>query len=139
MSTVQYVTFDLAGQVYGIRVERVQEVLPARTTTPVPLAGDDVAGLVNLRGQVVLALDLRARLGLPRRESGEQLMVVVDLGEETVSLLVDSVGDVAEVAAEQFEPPPRTLDASLREVITGAYKRDDGLLLALDVDAVTAA
>lgn len=139
MSTAQYVTFTMADKLYGISVERVQEVLPSRTTTAVPLAEGDVAGLVNLRGQVVLALDLRVRLGLPARADGEQMMVVVDLGEEPVSLLVDTIGDVAEVGAEQFEAPPHTLAAELREVITGAYKLDDGLLLALDIDAVTAA
>jgi len=136
--TAQYVTFTLGGNLYGIGVGNVQEVLPYRRTTPVPLAAPDVAGLVNLRGQVVLALDLRTRLGLPPRAEGEPMMVVVKVGPEPVSLLVDAIGDVAEVDDEQFESPPPTLPAELREVIRGAYKLPDRLLLALDVGAVTA-
>lgn len=135
----QYVTFTLGEKLYGIDVGQVQEVLPSRATARVPLAPADVAGLVNLRGQVVLALDLRARLGLPARGEAEQMMVVVTLGQEPVSLLVDTIGDVAEVDDEQFEAPPQTLAAELREVIRGTYKLDGRLLLALDVDAVTAA
>jgi purine-binding chemotaxis protein CheW len=137
MST-QYVTFTLGENLYGIGVGQVQEVLPFRPTAGVPLAPAEVAGLVNLRGQVVLALDLRTRLGLPPRASGEPMMVVVKLGQEPVSLLVDEIGDVAEVDDDQFEAPPQTLSAELREVIRGAYKLDGRLLLALDVETVTA-
>ncbi|QDB78189.1 chemotaxis protein CheW [Georgenia wutianyii] len=137
--TSQYVTFTLEENLYGIRVGNVQEVLPFRRTTAVPLAPPDVAGLVNLRGQVVLALDLRTRLGLPARTGAEPMMVVVRLGHEPVSLLVDAIGDVAVVDDEQFEAPPPTLPHALREVIRGAYKLPGRLLLALDVEAVTAA
>src|SRR5690606_11975073 len=139
LMTTQYVTFTHGENLYGIGVGNVQEVLPFRATAGVPLAPADVAGLVNLRGQVVLALDLRTRLGLPQREDAEPMMVVVKLGQEPVSLLVDAIGDVAEVDDEQFEAPPQTLSPALREVIRGAYKLDGRLLLALDVDAVTAA
>lgn len=138
MST-QYVTFTLGEHHYGIAVERVLEVLPARSSARVPLAPDDVAGLVNLRGQVVLALDLRSRLGLPARAEGRQMMVVVKLDDESAALLVDQIGDVADVGEDQFETPPQTLAPELREVIRGAYKLADRLLLVLDVDAVTAA
>lgn len=132
--TSQLVTFSLADRLCGIPVDRVQEVLPSRTRTRVPLAPDDVAGLVNLRGQVVLAVDLRRRLGLPPHD-GDQMMVVVFVGDETVSLLVDRIGDVLEVADDRFEAPPQTLSEELRGVIRGAYKLSDRLLLALDVDA----
>jgi len=138
MST-QYVTFTLGDNLYGIGVGQVQEVLPYRATASVPLAPAEVAGLVNLRGQVVLALDLRTRLGLASRGTSEPMMVVVKLGGEPVSLLVDAIGDVAEVDDAQFEAPPQTLTPELREVIRGAYKLDGRLLLALDVDAATAA
>lgn len=100
-----------------------------------PLAPDDVAGLVNLRGQVVLTVDLRRRLGMPAHE-GEQMMAVVFVGDETVSLLVDRIGDVLVVDEDQFELPPQTLSEALRAVILGTYKLSDQLLLALDVDAV---
>ncbi len=134
MTTQQLVTFTLGDRLCGIPVDRVQEVLPGRARTRVPLAPDDVGGLVNLRGQVVLSVDLRRRLGMVAHE-GDQMMVVVFVGDETVSLLVDTIGDVLEVDADQFETPPQTLPEELRAVILGAYKLSDRLLLALDVDA----
>ncbi len=137
--SAQYVTFTLGGHLYGVAVSRVLEVLPSREAAHVPRAGADVAGLVNLRGQVVLALDLRSRLGLAARGEEQQMMVVVKLGQEPVALLVDQIGDVAEVDDVQFEAPPQTLTPGLRQVIRGAYKLDQRLLLELDVDAATAA
>jgi purine-binding chemotaxis protein CheW len=134
MST-RLVTFTLGDRLCGIPVDRVQEVLPGRARTRVPLAPDDVAGLVNLRGQVVLTVDLRQRLGMEPSET-EQMMAVVFVGDETVSLLVDRIGDVLVVEEDQFELPPQTLPEVLRSVILGTYKLADKLLLALDVDAV---
>ncbi|MCC2307245.1 chemotaxis protein CheW [Cellulomonas chengniuliangii] len=136
----QFVTFTLGGSLYGVAVTRVQEALRAHTRTRVPLAPVGVAGLVNLRGQVVLTVDLRARLGLePLAEGAEPMMVVVQVAGEPVSLLVDEIGDVVDVGPEAFEPPPDTLDVHLRSVILGAYKLDHDLLLVLDVDAAAAA
>lgn len=134
----QYVTFTLADALYGVDVMRVQEVLRAQARTRVPLAPPDVAGLVNLRGQVVLTVDLRTRLGLAALVDTEPTMVVVQVGGEPVSLLVDAVGDVVEVGPETFEPPPPTLDPQLRAVIRGAHKLEHRLLLVLDVDAAVA-
>ena len=135
--TEQLVSFVVGDHLYGIPVGQVQEVLPARTATRVPLAPPEVAGLVNLRGQVVLSLDLRARLGLESADCATpRMMVVVRRAEEPVSLVVDRIGDVAAVDENQFEPPPQTLDPGLRPLILGAYKLDGRLLLALDVDAV---
>lgn len=136
----QLATFVLDGARYGVDVLRVQEALRPQVRTPVPLAPAGVAGLVNLRGQVVLTIDLRTRLGLaPLTEDAEPMMVVVQVGGEAVSLLVDEIGDVIDVEDAQFETPPDTLDPALREVILGAYKLDHGLLLALDVERATAA
>lgn len=134
MST-QYATFHLAGHLFGVEVRRVQEVLTEQPRTPAPLAPPAVAGLINLRGQVVTALDLRRRLWLPDREEGQVAMnVVVRAAEEVWSLLVDSIGGVIEAADATFEPPPDTLSGPIRELIRGAYKLDDALLLVLDVD-----
>ena len=136
----QYVTFTLGGGLYGVDVTRVQEALRAHTRTRVPLAPVDVAGLVNLRGQVVLTIDLRPRLGVPPLDAdAEPMMVVVQVDGEPVSLLVDEIGDVVEVGPERFEVPPDTLDVGLRQLITGAYKLDSSLLLILDVDQAVAA
>jgi purine-binding chemotaxis protein CheW len=136
----QYVTFTLDGRLYGIDVVRVQEALRSHTRTRVPLAPPTIAGLVNLRGQVVLTIDLRTRLGLPvRPEVDEPMMVVVQVAGEAVSLLVDEIGDVVDVGPASFETPPDTLDAVVRPLIRGAHKLDDGLLLVLDVDETVAA
>ncbi|NMM16995.1 MAG: chemotaxis protein CheW [Cellulomonas sp.] len=136
----QYVTFTLGGALYGVDVTRVQEALRAHTRTRVPLAPIDVAGLVNLRGQVVLTIDLRPRLGVPPLAAdAEPMMVVVQVDGEPVSLLVDEIGDVLEVGPERFEVPPDTLDVGLRRLITGAYKLESTLLLILDVDQAVAA
>ena len=138
--TTQFVTFTLDDKLCGIPVERIVEVLPGRARTPVPLSPPDVAGLVNLRGQVVLSVDLRERLGIPRfvtDDDHEQMMVVVLVGGENVALLVDTIGDVVEVEDEQFETPPQTLPENLRSVIAGAYKLPGRLVLALDVDQST--
>ncbi|MHB1491738.1 chemotaxis protein CheW [mine drainage metagenome] len=135
----QYVTFTLDGAHYGVDVAKVQEVLRAQRRTPVPLADADVAGLVNLRGQVVMTVDLRTRLGLPALPAGQEpMMVVAQVAGETVSLLVDEIGDVVEVDTDQFERPPETLVGPMRDLITGAYKLESGLLLALDVERATA-
>jgi len=129
-------TFKAGDRWLGIEVARVQEILRARPATPVPLAPPVVAGLVNLRGQIVTAVDLRRRLGLAQREQErDPAQVVVHGAEGAVSLLVDEVGDVLEVAEEDFEPPPPTMTGGARELIAGAWKLPDRLLLALNVDA----
>lgn len=132
--TQQFTTFTLDGHLFGVEVETVQEVIRYQPTTRIPLAPPAIGGLINLRGQVVTALDLRSRLGLPEREEGQQPMnVVVRTDEGVVSLLVDSIGDVIETDASHFESPPDTMTAQARDLIVGAYKLDSTLLLALDV------
>lgn len=135
----QLATFVLGGAHYGVDVVLVQEALRYQERTPVPLAPAGVAGLVNLRGEVVLSVDLRHRLGMaPLADDDEPMMVVVQVDGEPISLLVDEVGDVVDVEESQFETPPDTLDPALRELIVGAYKLPEGLLLALDVERATA-
>lgn len=135
----QLATFVLGGAHYGVDVVLVQEALRYQERTPVPLAPAGVAGLVNLRGEVVLSVDLRHRLGMaPLADDDEPMMVVVQVDGEPISLLVDEVGDVVDVEESQFETPPDTLDPVLRELIVGAYKLPEGLLLALDVERATA-
>lgn len=139
MST-RLVTFTLGERSYGIDVSVVQEVLRGLPRTRIPLAPRALAGLINLRGQVLTAVDLRAQLGLPPREDGiEPMLVVTHVDGEPVALLVDSIGAVVDVEPEQFEPPPDTLVGPTRELILGAYKLTDHLLLSLDVDKAVAA
>ena len=136
-SSQQFCTFLLDGQVFGAPVAKVQEVIQRQPMTPVPLAPEIVTGMMNLRGQIVCAIDLRRRLQLPERAADQTPMsVVVRTNQGAVSLLVDEIGDVIEVASEALERPPETLHGVAREVIEGVYKLADRLLLALDVDRV---
>ncbi|PZA21962.1 chemotaxis protein CheW [Modestobacter versicolor] len=134
-ATSQLATFWLDGDLFGVEVEHVQEVLRSQSITRVPLAPPAVAGLINLRGQVVTAIELRERLGRkPRPEGQEAVVIVVRLHGEAVSLLVDSIADVVDVDVRDFEAPPDTLDGVGRDLIRGAYKLSGQLLLALDVN-----
>ena len=133
MSTRQYCTFHLNGVVYGVAVQEVQEVIRFQEMTRVPRAHSVVSGLINLRGQIVTAIDLRTRLALPQRPADKKPMNVVLRTEDgAVSLLVDQIGDVIEVAETQFEEAPPTLRAEQRELVHGVYKLEKGLLLVLD-------
>lgn len=129
----QYSTFDVAGLYFGIDVLQVQEVLRCQEMTPVPLAPAVIEGLINLRGQIVTAVDMRRRLGLAPRAGGETAMnVVVRTEEGAVSLLVDEIGDVVEVDSASFERPPENLDPAIRDLVRGIHKLKDRLLLVLD-------
>lgn len=131
----QFATFYLDELLFGVEVSKVQEVIRYQEMTRVPLASPVVQGLINLRGQIVTALDLRRRINLKDRASDKLPMnVVVRSGEEAVSLLVDEIGDVLEVEDEAFEAPPETLQGVGRELIRGVYKLSDRLLLVLDTE-----
>jgi purine-binding chemotaxis protein CheW len=133
----QFCSFFLDGLFFGVEVEKVQEVIRHQEQTPVPLAPRVIGGLINLRGQIVTAVDLRRRLELSERGKDEKSMnVVVRTDDGVVSLLVDEIGDVVEVEAQGFEPPPDTLRADVREMIRGAFKLKDRLLLLLDTECV---
>lgn len=134
--TTQLVTFAIDGATYGVPVDLVQETLGHQPRTFVPLAQPGVAGLVNLRGQVVLTVDLRPMLGLaPLAPGAEAMMVVVKVDGEAVSLLVDTVGEVLDVDESTFEAVPETLGAAMRALVVGVHKLDGKLLLLLDVVA----
>ncbi len=139
MTTALYATFTVHDRFLGVPVERVQEVLRAQPLTPVPLAHEHIGGLLNLRGQIVTALDLRARLGLPARDpAAPSANVVVTTEDGPLSLVVDALGDVLTVDDDAFEPPPDTVPAATRHLIKGTFKLDDALLLNLDLDATVA-
>jgi purine-binding chemotaxis protein CheW len=130
----QYSTFVVDGYLFGVEVLEVQEVLRYQTITKVPLAPGVIEGLLNLRGQIVTAIDMRRRLQLAPRPEGRSPMNMVVRSDDggAVSLLVDEIGDVVEVEASQFEPVPDNIDAVKRELTTGVYKLPDRLLLVLN-------
>jgi purine-binding chemotaxis protein CheW len=127
-------TFHLADLFLGVDVLEVQEVLRDPPMTRVPLADEPIRGLINLRGDIVTAVDLRRRFGFEPAEGIEDPMnVVVRIDEGgAVALLVDSIGEVLEVDSASFEPPPPTLKANLRGLVSGVHKLDGELLLVLD-------
>lgn len=131
-------TFHLGEHLFGVDVRNVQEVIRHQELTPVPLAPPVVRGLINLRGQIVTAIDMRTRLGLHHSDGDHRGMnLVIRTDDEVVSLLVDEIGDVVEVDAELFELPPATLRPEARANITGVYKLDGALLLLLDTTQIT--
>ena len=133
--TEQYCTFFVGDMYMGIAVRDVEEVLAYQPMTPVPLAPSVIEGLINLRGRIVTAIDLRLRLGLPARPPEHRPMnVVVSSRDEAISLLVDRIGDVIETHDNAIEAPPQTVQPSRRELIRGVYKLDNQLMLILDTD-----
>lgn len=133
----QFCTFVLDQQLFGAPVSKVEEVIQHEDRTRVPLAPEAVSGMINLRGQIVCAIDLRRRLKMPDGQTEHPTTnVIVRANQGAVSLLVDEIGEVMEVSAEARENPPETLQGVAREVIEAVYKLPDHLLLALDVDRV---
>ncbi|MGA8736872.1 MAG: chemotaxis protein CheW [Terriglobales bacterium] len=133
--TFQFCTFYLDKLLFGVELQGVQEVIRSLDLTKVPLAPEVVSGLINLRGQIVTAVDLRRRLELePAPPDLQPMNVVVRSENGTVSLLVDEIGDVVEVDESSFEPPPETLRGSVRAMIVGVHKLNDRLMHVLDIE-----
>lgn len=133
----QLCTFWLDDGLFGVDALSVQEVIRYQEMTRVPLTPTCFAGLINLRGQIVSAIEMRARLGMSSRTAGTLPMnVVIRSDDGPVSLLVDQIGDVIEVDQADFEVPPETLASNARELVEGAYKLDGQLLLMLNSQAV---
>lgn len=131
----QFCTFFIDGLFFGVEVLKVQEVIRYQEMTRVPLASRTLQGLINLRGQIVTAIDLRRRLDLPPRQSDQLPMnVVVRTDDGAVSLLVDEIGDVVEIQDDVYERPPETIRGAARELVIGVYKLKERLLLILDTE-----
>ena len=129
----QFCTFYLDNHTFGVRVEQVQGVFRYQEMTKVPLAPPVVRGLINIRGQIITAIDLRRRLGMaPQPEDKLPMNVVLRTEDGVVSLLVDEIGDVLEVSEEDYERPPEIIPQEFRELVLGVYKLQRKLLLILD-------
>jgi purine-binding chemotaxis protein CheW len=129
----QFCTFRLDRLCFGVDVRDVQGVVAGQPLTRVPLAPPAVRGLMNLRGEVVAGIDLRPCLGLDG-SNGEHANIILKGSSQPVSLQVDEIGDVAEVAERQLEPPPETFPARIREITESVCQREGGLMLVLDVE-----
>ena len=132
--TEEYVTAIVDGQLFGIPVLSVQDVLGPQRLAHVPLSPPEVAGALNLRGRIVTAIDLRTRLGLQQADRTNSMSVVVDHYGELYSLLIDQIGEVLAVPRASYERNPPTLDANWRDISAGIYRLDGDLLVILEVD-----
>jgi purine-binding chemotaxis protein CheW len=133
----EFVTFTIAGQMFGLPIARVQDVFKPARITRVPLAGAEIAGVLNLRGRIVTAIDMRHRLEVKRREAGDALMAIgIEAKGESFGLLVDAVGEVLKLPEADREPNPINLDRKLAALSAGVYRLEGQLLVALDIDRV---
>jgi purine-binding chemotaxis protein CheW len=133
----QYATAVIGGQLFGLPISRVQDVFLPQRMTRVPLAPDDVAGVLNLRGRIVTAIDMRARLGLPKKDDGKPPMAMgVELRGESYGLLIDSIGEVLTLTDDAREVNPVNLDPRMAKLAHGVHRLDGQLMVVLDVDRV---
>jgi purine-binding chemotaxis protein CheW len=134
MTGLRVATFWAEDLFLAVEVERVQEVMRSQRLTPVPLAHPCVRGLLNLRGQIVTAIDARCRLGLPARQPGDpEVNVIIPSRGDPMSLVADREGDVVDLGSDPFEMP-QTVDSVIRGLVTQVYRLDGTLLLLVDVD-----
>lgn len=134
-----FVTVYVEGQLFGIPVERVQDILIPEKIAKIPLAPPEVAGSINLRGRIVTVIDVRTRLGLSKKNrKGSIMCVTVEQGAELYSLMVDSVGNVLNLQLRNIESNPSTLDPRWRGISAGVVRLQEELLIVLDVDAFLA-
>ncbi len=132
-----YVTVVTAGQLFGLRLEHVRDVFVPRGLSKVPLAPPEVAGLLNLRGRIVTALDLRRRLGLPPREDGTAPIAIgMEQRGELYGLIVDRAGDVLHLERSTYEANPVNLDRRWAHVCSGVHRLEQDLMVVLDVEKV---
>jgi purine-binding chemotaxis protein CheW len=138
--SADYVTLTLGEQMFGLPINRVHDVFNASQITHVPLAPREIVGLLNLRGRVVTALSLRARLGMPDLDRSQadvaEMAIGIEHGGEAYALMVDRIGEVLHLEADTFEPTPIHLDAAWVALARGVHRLADRLLVILDVDAV---
>ncbi|SNS23943.1 CheW protein [Granulicella rosea] len=133
----QYATFRVADLFLGIEVLKVQELIRRQEMTHVPLAPQAVEGLINLRGQIVIAIDTRRSLGLPAAEGDDQRVnIAIRTGDSVVSLLVDEVCDVIDIPLSAYAPVPENMPLEQRQLIQCVYHVKDGLMLVLDTARV---
>jgi len=135
--SIQYVTVMIGGQLFGLPIERVHDVFMPESITRVPLSNPQIAGVLNLRGRIVTAIDMRRRLHLPERADGGQAMAVgIEHKGESYGLLIDNVGEVLTLATSGREPNPVNLDMRWGLVSGGVHRLNGQLMVILDVDRV---
>ncbi len=138
-SAQEYITVMIADQLFGLPILEVQDVFMPEAITEVPLASQDVAGVLNLRGRIVTAIDMRKRLGLPPLEDGKARMAVgIESNGESYGLIIDTVGEVHRLSHETFEANPANLDPRWAAISAGVHRLDGSLMVVVDVEKVLA-
>ncbi|WP_306029068.1 chemotaxis protein CheW [Stappia sp. MMSF_3263] len=132
--TIQYVTVIIGGQLFGLPISQVHDVFVPESLTRVPLAAPEVAGVLNLRGRIVTAIDMRKRLHLPNRDKNAQVMAVgIEHKGESYGLVIDQVGEVLRLSGDSMEANPSNLDKRWAEISGGVHRLDGKLMIILDV------
>lgn len=135
--TIQYVTIYISDQLFGLPISRVHDVFVPESMTRVPLSRPEVAGVLNLRGRIVTAIDMRRRLGLKQLADVQSLMAIgIEFKEESYGLIIDSVGEVLDLSESSKEAVPSNLDPRWAEIAAGVHRLDNNLMVILDVDRV---
>ncbi|MBA5777237.1 chemotaxis protein CheW [Stappia sp. F7233] len=137
--TIQYVTVVIGGQLFGLPISQVHDVFVPESVTRVPLAAPEVAGVLNLRGRIVTAIDMRRRLHLPPREDTQMMAVGIEHKGESYGLVIDKVGEVLTLSADSREANPSNLDKRWAEVSGGVHRLDGKLMVILDVERLLGA
>lgn len=133
----EYVTIVISDQLFGLPIAQVQDVFTPQGITEVPLSNPEVAGVLNLRGRIVTAIDMRTRLGLPKREDdGKPMAVGVEYEGEAYGLIIDKVGEVLRLGASTFEKNPANLDARWSTISAGIHRLDGQILVLIDVESI---
>jgi len=134
---IEFVTVTIGEQLFGLAIDRVHDVFAAERLTRVPMARGEIAGILNLRGRIVTAIDMRKCLDLPPKEDcTNQMAVGIEFGGESYGLLIDEVGEVMKLPAVQQETVPVNLDSRWRSVAAGIYRLEEDLMIILDIDRV---
>lgn len=137
MSSTEYITLFIGGQLFGAAVSRIHDVFAPSSITPVPLGPREVAGVLNLRGRIVTAIDSRARLGLPPRDQTASIMAIgIEKGNESYGLIIDEVGEVMTLDDKDREDVPANLDSIWAQIAQGVYRLEERLMIVMDIDKI---
>jgi purine-binding chemotaxis protein CheW len=135
MSSTEYITLFIGGQLFGAAVSRIHDVFAPTSITPVPLGPKEVAGVLNLRGRIVTAIDSRSRLGLPPRDPEASIMAIgIEKGSESFGLIIDEVGEVMTLEDKDREAIPANLDPLWSQIAQGVYRLEKRLMIVMDID-----
>jgi purine-binding chemotaxis protein CheW len=134
---MEYVTFDIGGHTFGLDVVQVRDVFRSKKITNIPQSGEEVFGVLNLRGRIVTVINLYHKLGFPIDKDLDKLMnIVVEYNGESYAFLIDKVGDVMSLTLDTFEEPPRTMSVNWKNMSKGIHRLEDKILILLDIEKV---